>query len=576
MAEEANTKNAQAAKVPDEVYAFIDDPKQLDVIDELLRDHGLGDDAFSAVAPIQNLVAEGRMDPAFITERLEKKLNLPPDKAHALAVDIVKKLLLPIRKFIPSIEEVVLKWGIEEKIVPRVKSGETMSASSFVEAQIAKYDLVMPTEVLQKRFEKILVDFVSEKITKEKAIEKLIRDRGIGGLELHEGATKKLLTGFAEDLKEITIGEPKKLPPRTIVKPQPDSKESKPVPASVVPKVEIKEVVQAEKTVIAKPPAPAVTAPVVTEPKAVMSVPKEVVTTPVETTPKKTFDATTIHPNDEKEIEEHQARIPTAGPLNDINKAIAEVIKALPKVKEYGSEDRMRLEGLVKTRLNGVRDAYATRAILEESKETGGLAMEGSDLSTTLGVIEGVFDRLNLAVQESSDKDREAFVAKRQARHMDEPVLPRVSAIRTSSEQQFEKQRREKAKEPVGPKPLVVKKGKIKDIVAPRRLSGPLEELGEMSISEFRRLGQGIEDSANGVLERINLLQDESYGRRLDGISAWRKSPIYQTYTSLVTEAMQDQKPIEDVLAQHKSAGEDTLTKEEVQAFIKLNSSLRT
>jgi hypothetical protein len=96
-----------------------------------------------------------------------------------------------------------------------------------------------------------------------------------------------------------------------------------------------------------------------------------------------------------------------------------------------------------------------------------------------------------------------------------------------------------------------------------------------MTVESFRRLGNSAEESANEILERVKLLEEESYGRRLNGISAWRRSALYATYVALVSESMRDGKAIELILADHKSSGENTLTLEEVRAILKLNRTLR-
>jgi hypothetical protein len=115
----------------------------------------------------------------------------------------------------------------------------------------------------------------------------------------------------------------------------------------------------------------------------------------------------------------------------------------------------------------------------------------------------------------------------------------------------------------------------VQDVVLPKRLAGPVDELLAMDLAQFRRLGQTAEASAGRVLETLRLLEEESYGRRLMGIEAWRKSPLQLLYTALLAQSAQERRSIAEVLAAHKKAGEDTLTMAEFQMLVSLNGKMK-
>ena len=96
-----------------------------------------------------------------------------------------------------------------------------------------------------------------------------------------------------------------------------------------------------------------------------------------------------------------------------------------------------------------------------------------------------------------------------------------------------------------------------------------------MTIADFRRLGSTGEEAAGEIQERFQLLEEQSYAARLKGISAWRRSPLYETYVSVVSEALQGGLGLEAVLRSHESSGEEMFKLEEMKALVKLNGMLR-
>lgn len=325
---------------------------------------------------------------------------------------------------------------------------------------------------------------------------------------------------------------------------------------------------------------------------------------------KPAFDPMTMHPDDEKEIEAHKRQVPSVEPLHDIEAMTQKTISAIVGAKELDEEGKKKLHAIVKTRLNGIRDAYKTRAALEAAE---GLGWSGGELTQALEEIEKTYGKLEAAGVEKAQREKREYVAKRAARFVsgsseaeaeaDSDVPPqdtdgsslqrRRPSAPSAAGQRFQKSAgpsparlRELPAaetsesplpaqgEPPAPRPMR-KREKVRDVVAPRKLSGPVEELEGMTIADFRRLGSTGEEAAAEVGERLKLLEDQSYGLRLKGIAAWRRSPLYETYVSVISEAMQSEGGMEAVLRAHKSAGEEMLTLEEVRALIKLNGILR-
>jgi hypothetical protein len=127
-------------------------------------------------------------------------------------------------------------------------------------------------------------------------------------------------------------------------------------------------------------------------------------------------------------------------------------------------------------------------------------------------------------------------------------------------------------------------KSTINDVVnkvnlAPERikntLTGPVEELANMSLNTFRRYGNTATDRTEKILQKINILEKDSVTKKTLGITAWRKSPIYKLYLELGSGSLMKGQEVSQMIAEQKMAGQEVLTIEEFQAISDLNKLLR-
>ncbi|HBL39691.1 TPA: hypothetical protein DDZ10_03415 [Candidatus Uhrbacteria bacterium] len=317
------------------------------------------------------------------------------------------------------------------------------------------------------------------------------------------------------------------------------------------------------------------------------------------------FDPVMVHAEDEKEIEAHKENVPSTKPLHDMEAVAQRTMQAIKAAGTLNEEGKKKLHAIVKTRLNGLRDAYKTRAALEA---TEGLGWSGGELTQALEAIEKMYAELEAAGVEKAQREKREYVANRVARFASNGAetngmsvkAPSASApaaaadyVLTESPPPAFKKGRAGDQADSAPQlpssnmpfvsarqtstlpPSLKRKGKVRDVTAPRKLSGPVEELAGMTIADFRRLGSTGEEAAGEIQERFQLLEEQSYAARLKGISAWRRSPLYETYVSVVSEALQGGLGLEAVLRSHESSGEEMFKLEEMKALVKLNGMLR-
>jgi hypothetical protein len=106
------------------------------------------------------------------------------------------------------------------------------------------------------------------------------------------------------------------------------------------------------------------------------------------------------------------------------------------------------------------------------------------------------------------------------------------------------------------------------------KLQGLAEELGNMNIASFRRLGKTPQEATGKIKQRLDTLGQEAFEQKVAGIRGLQSSPLMKSYLDLVTQSFRDGKPIADVADALRKAGKDSLTRDEVEAIINLNNGL--
>ena len=111
---------------------------------------------------------------------------------------------------------------------------------------------------------------------------------------------------------------------------------------------------------------------------------------------------------------------------------------------------------------------------------------------------------------------------------------------------------------------------KMEDVKYNARLIGPIEELSALSIIDFRRLSKNPQDAAKKIMGKLDLLEDESIVKKVEGIKALKTSPLYKVYADFMNQAISQVKSIEQVIGTL-----NTLTLDEYKAITDLNKNLK-
>jgi hypothetical protein len=121
----------------------------------------------------------------------------------------------------------------------------------------------------------------------------------------------------------------------------------------------------------------------------------------------------------------------------------------------------------------------------------------------------------------------------------------------------------------------IVGKKRIEDVKSIPRVMSPIEELRYLSLVNFRRLDKDPLKAVRKIVDKIKLLEDERYAKKLEGIAAWRQSAVNKIYLTIGQESISQGKPVDVIINERTKSGKEVLTKEEFDAILRLNREIR-
>lgn len=110
--------------------------------------------------------------------------------------------------------------------------------------------------------------------------------------------------------------------------------------------------------------------------------------------------------------------------------------------------------------------------------------------------------------------------------------------------------------------------------ISRRVTMGPVLEIKNMTLTEFRKLGEGPEEAAERIMEKIGLLEDESLIKKFEGINGWKQCEVYRVYIAIGAKSMAERKTIEQVIREFEAGGKPYLAPREFNAVADLNRRL--
>lgn len=119
--------------------------------------------------------------------------------------------------------------------------------------------------------------------------------------------------------------------------------------------------------------------------------------------------------------------------------------------------------------------------------------------------------------------------------------------------------------------PTIQGRPQMTDVTFTPKLVTPVDELQSLSLQDFRRLSKDPLIAIKKISDKLELLSQESFRKKSDGIEALKKSALYSDYSAIMSESVMKGISYNQVIQEKK-----TLTEAEYQALMQLNKLLRS
>jgi len=117
-------------------------------------------------------------------------------------------------------------------------------------------------------------------------------------------------------------------------------------------------------------------------------------------------------------------------------------------------------------------------------------------------------------------------------------------------------------------------KPQIRDLKADRRLVGPVEELEFVDLINLRQLGKTPDEMLAQLKKKFDYLTEQSIVKKVEGVQAWKKSPVFRLYIAMTYEGLRERKAIAEVIRARQIANSECLTLSEYEMIGRLNGDI--
>jgi len=108
--------------------------------------------------------------------------------------------------------------------------------------------------------------------------------------------------------------------------------------------------------------------------------------------------------------------------------------------------------------------------------------------------------------------------------------------------------------------------------VGAKRSLGPVDEIGSFALADLRHLDVTPQAAGSKLLQKFETLREESYLLYMEGVKAWRQSPLYRQYQDVLLRALTGRQTVSQVLSE--SQEREAMKLPEWGAVVRVNQSL--
>jgi len=299
-----------------------------------------------------------------------------------------------------------------------------------------------------------------------------------------------------------------------------------------------------------------------------------VVASPIIKIPKEEIEMEEIKPHGES----HQRR---SADQDLITKKVEDSIVRL-KIKFSDSNIEKRFKNILVTYFRGIRTIRELGYILSIPKVDGGMELTKDKIKIIVSVLEREHAEVHKSRRHVVAKPKEnlAIRPKADLGHQLSPPPPAIREDVAPAPKPVAKHVPTMSKPPISRpvakdiKAASLEKPHIEGLKLNRRLIGPKEELEYMDLENFRKLGRDEPEILSTLLEKFEVLKEQSLVQMVQGKQGWKKSPVYRLYLQMTYQAIQEGKAIATVIELRQKVNQESLTLSEYEMVGELNRKL--
>ena len=570
---------------------FLLDISIYDQLDEIAAKNNLPPERTGEFLDLTDAVMNGQMSIEKMPEFIAQAFGVEGEVAKNIAADLAGYRLLPLEDFIPGVAPAIRAWGGDVKAYPLLRIRKPERTPEVMLREYAQSIGLNLPEHIMKRFIFLAKGYLTHERSREATITLMTRPLNIGGLELTELQTEKVLKKI--DGVDLTPPPPPpktqalSLPPLNLPIESCTTGTNSKQPLQDVPKKKDALAVIATGRALTKE-VPVIAGSLIDTAQA----------QEIERHLKRTRQI--IHAIPKRETEDSKAEVELIYPFFKrarVSKTDTQTFVSRFLAGRYDST--LSLSLLIDKYHLHVDDANAVLDALEIAKVNQDRALRATLNNHSQ-------DKIPVEPDTTEEEGRlmaqkHAAITKNVSSEPTLAIMPgaRVSAARTKSAELSAQRARideeglkqaQKTQKPLPAKVELSAKSAppatraaaggvparlpVADVSFTRQLIGPVEELGTMTSADFRRLGSDPGEATRKIENALALLEETLYEKRLEGVQAWRQSPVNQLYVAMAGESLLKGLTVAEVAAGRRNRGEESLSPAEIQVIIALNGRI--
>ncbi len=610
----------------EEVLDFVIEEDMAELFGLIEDVHRIGSERVHEVTQLITAILKGDVDLEMMPMFFQKAFGKNETEAKRMASDVAGYRFLPLEAYVPEVRNLIVQWGGEISRYPAIRVERQELKPEYVAEKVLEDNGVELPDRLKKRYLYLAEQLLSGERDEQWFVAFASRDVAIGGLELPVEVSKRVLNallGEQQESKKLFGSEKNKVTEqreesRTLTQEQIDAV-ARELDRQIEEGRREAERRRAPKELHAIMPAQSPKVRQISEisEEELLKMERSLESLSIEESP--TVKGVVIMKG---------APISVGGDLiSDEEKAELDqfTVERRPKVKLTETQEkeldslwslfkskrvsRMAMQDFAKTYLVGMRDDRQIEGLMRDRYRFNQDEVDHA-MRVFRMVKAGIQQRQivprkdNMEDLEGIQRMEEEVLAKRYAVMTKkanvmgssplakEAVDGRVSASRSLEEEvrlqesRVDRNALEQAIIASKPKPVTPKlstpstppseaRSRMKDVVYEPRLIGPVDELAIMTVEDFKRLGNSPDEIKNKIIARFEDLADVAPSKKIQGIVAWRRSPVYGVYRSMMQESLATGLSLAELSADRRNKGEESLTPDELKIFSELSQELQ-